>query len=123
MANRRDAYNSSMEDLKKRIKFHSSERLRRPAQDPVHGGEHEEPDGDEDAQGNEPPGPEELDASQFERIHPMDGESDQKPPMDMDERDIGKKWKKDIEPQVSCRSCNADIKKDDRFCSKCGDRR
>jgi hypothetical protein len=55
----RQAYNSVMEELKGRIKGLGSKRLRRTAQDPVNGGEHEEPDGDEDADGNEPNEPEE----------------------------------------------------------------
>lgn len=120
MANRRDAFNSSMEDLKKRIQFHSSNRMRRPAQDPVHGGEHEEPDGDEDEQGREPAGPEEVDTSSGS----MDLISEPEGEMEIEgERDIGKKWKKEANPQISCRSCNADMRHGDSFCSKCGDRR
>jgi hypothetical protein len=128
MANRRAAFNSSMEDLKKRIQYHSSNRMNRTAQDPVHGGQHEEPDGDEDEQGNEPPGPEESEDDELgeggvRKFHklppPMNGDPSQAPEL-TGERN---KWKKEAEPMLSCRSCNADVGKEDKFCRTCGDRR
>jgi len=70
MSKRNDAFNAVMGELKGRIASHSSERLRRKAQDPVHGGEHEEPDGDEDAEGNEPEGPEEVPLEKLEGGRP-----------------------------------------------------
>lgn len=74
MTKKHDAFKDVMGELQDRIRYHSTRRLHRDTarphfgkaaahaetQDPTHGGQHEEPDGDEDAQGNEPEGPEET---------------------------------------------------------------
>ena len=125
MSKRNEAFHKVMSELKGRIKDHSSERLRRKAQDPVNGGEHEEPDGDEDSEGREPAGPEEkryghglkaiehddLGGDPSDRV-PLDDEAMQAP--------VDPKWAKEAEGSENCNHCGAVGEASHAYCPHCG---
>jgi len=107
------AYSETIGDLKKRISEVTSKRIRQPAQDPVHGGEHEEPDGDEDAQGREPPGPEEVrEVDLPEDPGEMELEGQDKRPLKAKESD-----------DMNCNNCGGPGESDDKYCRHCGGKR
>jgi hypothetical protein len=112
MSKHHEAFNTVMDELKERIKGHSSDRLRRKAADPVHGGEHEEPDGDEDASGQEPAGPEEEYTGEApEGLETVAGT----------QFDKNKKLPKEEANEEGCGNCGHPRgSPDDKYCSGCG---
>jgi hypothetical protein len=116
------AFSETVGDLKKRISEVNSKRLRKPAQDPVHGGEHEEPDGDEDEYGNEPPGPEETrrygHGLKAAELGEEEGSPDDK--MEGLEASESKMKSPSKDDDSNCNSCGGPGESDDKFCRHCG---
>ena len=113
MSKRNEAFHKVMSELKGRIQDHSSERLRRKAQDPVNGGEHEEPDGDEDSEGREPAGPEEAySGEEPEGLETSVGtQFDKKKKLMPEEKE---------EPSGGCSNCGMQKREGDKYCGGCG---
>jgi hypothetical protein len=138
---RRRAFDASMNNLKAHIAQITPRRVKKRTEDPVHGGQHSEPDGDEDAEGNEPhvegsveealeelqPEPDELGPEEFERHFDLEGDPSDKPelvspsgtPIDRKKHGkFGKEGKPEKQEQA-CRGCNAPVDDSGR-CKYCG---